>query len=142
MKSTAKIRYGLQLMLELALRHGQGPVLVPAIAKRQGLPAKYLHVILGSLKAAGLVRAQRGPTGGCELARPPAAISALEVIEALEGRPAPLQRSGGANVGEKVVHELTEASSAAGRDVLAGTTLAQLAARHQVLEVDSDAYSI
>jgi Rrf2 family transcriptional regulator, iron-sulfur cluster assembly transcription factor len=142
MKVTAKIRYGLQLMVELALRHGRGPVLVPVIAERQGLPGKYLHVLLGSLKAAGLVRAQRGPSGGCELARHPGAISALEVLEALEGRPVPGEDPGDESVGSRVVAELWGKASQAEREVLDGTSLAQLAARYQSLEVDSYGYSI
>lgn len=141
MKPTAKVRYGLQLMLELALRHGSGPVLIPVVAERQQLPAKFLHVLLGSLKAAGLVRATRGPSGGCELARSASAITALEILEALEGRPVPPDRSSG-TLGAQVVAELAEASDAAGRSLLGRTTLAQLAARHRSLEVDSDGYSI
>lgn len=142
MKVSAKVRYGLQLMVELALQHGRGPVLVPVIAERQELPGKYLHVLLGSLKAAGLVRAQRGPSGGCELARHPGAISALEVVEALEGRPAAEQEDSATSVGSRVVAELWARRSRAEQDVLGGTSLAQLAARHQALEVDSYGYSI
>ena len=142
MKVPAKARYGLQLMVELALRHGRGPVLVPVIAERQGLPGKYLHVLLGSLKAAGLVRAQRGPNGGCELSRHPGHISALEIIEALEGRPPQTSEEGDSSVGARVVAELWERRSQAERDVLQSTSLAQLAARHQALEVDSYGYSI
>lgn len=142
MKVTAKVRYGLQLMLELALQHGRGPVLVPVIAARQGLPGKYLHVILGSLKAAGLVRAQRGPSGGCELARHPGGISAREVIEALEGRAAHGDAPAPAGAGARVVAELSARTAQAGEDILRTTSLAQLAARQLALEVDSYGYSI
>ena len=142
MKVPAKVRYGLQLMVELALHHGRGPVLVPVIAERQGLPGKYLHVLLGSLKAAGLVRAQRGPSGGCELSRHPGSISALEIIEALEGRPSQTEDEGDSSVGARVVSELWTRRSQAEQEVLQGTSLAQLAARHQALEVGGDGYSI
>lgn len=141
MKATAKVRYGLQLMIELALSHGRGPVLVPTIAERQGLPGKYLHVLLGSLKAAGLVRAQRGPAGGCELSRHPAAITALEILEALEGRPV-AEDEASVSPGARVVAELGSRLAAAEQEVLRGTTLAHLAARHQFLDVGGDAYSI
>ena len=142
MNVSAKVRYGLQLMVELALRHGSGPVLVPVIAERQRLPGKYLHVLLGSLKAAGLVRAQRGPSGGCERARHPAGISALEVIQALEGRPVPSAGAAEPSVGARVVIELCGQASRAEQEVLGGTSLAQLAARHQALDVASYGYSI
>jgi Rrf2 family cysteine metabolism transcriptional repressor len=141
-KVSAKVRYGLQLMVELALHHGRGPLLVTVIAERQGLPGNYLHVLLGSLKAAGLVRAQRGPSGGCELARPPGSISALDVVEALEGRTIPSEGRGGASVGATVIDELWAKRSLAEQAVLRQASLAQLAARHQALEVDSYGYSI
>jgi Rrf2 family protein len=86
MKVSTKGRYGLRIMLELALRHGAGPVLVPDIARNQDLPLKYVHVLAGGLKAAGLLRTVRGPGGGLELARDPEAITPLDVVEALEGR--------------------------------------------------------
>lgn len=142
MKVSAKVRYGLQLMVELALHHGRGPLLVTTIADRQGLPGNYLHVLLGSLKAAGLVRAQRGPSGGCELVRHPGSISALDVVEALEGRAVSVEDAASANVGARVVEELWARRSQAEQEVLRSTSLAQLAARHQALEVDSYGYSI
>lgn len=142
MKVTTKGRYGLQLMVELALQAGRGPVLVSAIAERQDLPAKYLHVLLGSLKAAGLVRVQRGPTGGCELARHPSRITALEVFESLEG---PLEEGAPAadlHPGARAVGELWSRGSTAVRGVLGGVSLADLAARQQALEAGSQGYSI
>ena len=74
MKGSANGRYGLQFMVELAGHAGHGPVLVDVIAERQGLPAKFLRVLLGGLKADGLIKVQRGPSGGCELAKHPSHI--------------------------------------------------------------------
>ena len=142
MKGSAKGRYGLQFMVELALQAGRGPVLVAAIAARQALPPKFLRVLLGSLKAAGLVKVQRGPSGGCELARHPSHITALEVLEALEGRLGTGSLPMDATHGALAVRELWTRSTEAARSVLQATTLADLAARQQALEVDSQGYSI
>lgn len=142
MKGSAKGRYGLQLMVELALQAGRGPVLVETIAVRQGLPPKFLRVLLGSLKTAGLVKVQRGPSGGCELARHPSHISALEVLEALEGRFGGLGLPPDATHGAQAVRELWNRGIEAARAVLKASTLADLATRHQALEVDSQGYSI
>ena len=142
MKGSAKGRYGLQLMVELALQAGRGPILVDAIAGRQGLPPKFLRVLLGSLKTAGLVKVQRGPSGGCELARHPSHISALQVLEALEGRFGSLALPPDATHGARAVRELWTRSTEAARAVLKATTLADLATRQQALEVDSHGYSI
>jgi Rrf2 family transcriptional regulator, cysteine metabolism repressor len=142
MKGSAKGRYGLQLMVDLALHAGCGPVLVEAVARRQGLPAKFLRVLLSSLKTDGLIKVQRGPNGGCELARHPSHITALEVLEALEGRLGGSSLASDATHGARAVRELWSRSTEAARDVLRNTTLADLAARQQALEVDSHGYSI
>lgn len=142
MKGSAKGRYGLQLMVELALQAGRGPVLVEAIAQRQVLPAKFLRVLLGNLKAAGLLKVQRGPNGGCELVRHPSHITALEVLEALEGRLGSADAPSHATAGARTIRELWNRSTEAARMVLGSTTLADLAARQQALELDSHGYSI
>lgn len=142
MKGSAKGRYGLQFMVELAAQAGRGPVLVDAIAERQALPPKFLRVLLGSLKTAGLVKVQRGPSGGCELARHPSHITALEVLEALEGPLGTGNLPPDATHGARAVRELWTRCTEAARTVLRSATLADLAARQQALEVDSQGYSI
>ena len=142
LKGSAKGRYGLLLMVELALHAGRGPVLVADIAERQALPVKFLRVLLGNLKAAGLVKVQRGPNGGCELTRHPSHITALEVLEALEGRLGAASLPPGATPGARAVRDLWTRSTEAARAVLRATTLADLAAQQQALEVDSHGYSI
>jgi Rrf2 family protein len=55
------------------------------IAAAMSLPGSYTPQILGLLTRAGLVTAKAGPAGGYRLARDPASISLLEVVEAAEG---------------------------------------------------------
>jgi Rrf2 family protein len=142
MKGSAKGRYGLQFMVDLALQAGRGPALVDAIAGRQGLPPKFLRVLLGPLKAAGLVQVQRGPSGGCLLARHPSHINALEVLEALEGRLGATAPAPDATPSARAVREVWTRSTEAARTILRTTTLADLAERQRALEVDSHGYSI
>lgn len=85
MKLSTKGRYGLRALVELVHRSGNGPVLLDAVAKAQGLSRKYLHALFTRLKAAGIIRSIRGARGGYVLARDPAQITILEVLEALEG---------------------------------------------------------
>jgi Rrf2 family transcriptional regulator, cysteine metabolism repressor len=85
MKISTKGRYGLRVMMELATKFGQGPVLVATIATNQSISGNYIHILLASLKGAGLVRALRGPAGGYELTCDPGEITALDVVRALEG---------------------------------------------------------
>lgn len=85
MRISTKGRYGLRAMFELARSFGEGPLLMSAIAKRQGLSCKHLHALLTSLKSAGLVRGIRGPGGGFVLTKAPGEIRLSEVLRALEG---------------------------------------------------------
>ncbi len=91
MKMSTKGRYGLRLMVSLAMHYGDGPVRVDTVAAEQGISANYIHVLMGGLKAAGLVRAIRGPNGGYELTRKPAEITALDVVTVLEGDTMPVE---------------------------------------------------
>jgi Rrf2 family protein len=54
------------------------------IAEATKVPAGYLIKVLQDLGRAGLVKSQRGPSGGFTLLRPPAQITALEVINAVD----------------------------------------------------------
>ncbi|MFA9478623.1 Rrf2 family transcriptional regulator [Phycisphaerales bacterium AB-hyl4] len=57
------------------------------IAKATGVPKPYLSKILHTLGRAGMIRTKRGLGGGFTLARPAEAISVMDVVEALDGRP-------------------------------------------------------
>ncbi len=55
------------------------------LAEAQRIPQRFLSTILLDLKHAGLVRTQRGTTGGYRLARSPRDISLADVIRAVDG---------------------------------------------------------
>jgi Rrf2 family iron-sulfur cluster assembly transcriptional regulator len=56
-----------------------------ALAAATGARAPALAQVLQRLRRAGLLAARRGPSGGVRLSRPPAAISVLEVVRAVDG---------------------------------------------------------
>ena len=87
-------RYGVRLMVALAMSYGTGISLLQEIARREGISEKYLGQIVIPLKTAGLVVSQRGSHGGYSLARPPEDITVREVLEAIEGRIAPAPCAG------------------------------------------------
>lgn len=55
------------------------------LAEYHGVPAAYLAKHLQALSRAGIVQAVQGPRGGYRLARPPAYITVLEIVEAIDG---------------------------------------------------------
>lgn len=56
------------------------------LAAYHGVPKEYLSKALQALSQAGIVESTLGPSGGYRLARAPAAVTFLEVVEAVEGR--------------------------------------------------------
>ena len=85
MKLSTKGRYGVRLMIELAVHYGEGPVLLRQISERQEISEKYLWHLINPLKGAGLIHATRGAHGGYVLAKTPAEISVGEILLVLEG---------------------------------------------------------
>ena len=55
------------------------------LAEFHGLPKEYLSKALQSLSQAGLVHTTLGPSGGYRLAKPPAELTFLDIVEAVEG---------------------------------------------------------
>lgn len=82
--------YGLRAMVNLALGYGGGPVALAEIARKENLSADYLERLFARLRKAGLVESTRGVRGGYRLASEPAAITAGQILRALEGPVAPM----------------------------------------------------
>lgn len=143
---STKGRYGLRVMMELAGNHGRGPMSVDVISRKQGISKKYIHFLMTGLKSAGLIRTVRGPSGGFELAKAPAAISALDVIAVLEGWKAPVECVVNADscprssrcAAREVWSDVARAVDA----VLSGSTLADLSSRQRALQLTSADYCI
>lgn len=55
------------------------------LAEETGLPAPTVRKLVSRLTAAGLLHSTRGVGGGIRLARPAAAISLADIVEAVEG---------------------------------------------------------
>jgi Rrf2 family iron-sulfur cluster assembly transcriptional regulator len=71
-------------MLDLALRHQQGPVTLAGIGARQGISLSYLEQLFGKLRRHALVESVRGPGGGYCLARPTEKVSVADIILAVD----------------------------------------------------------
>lgn len=55
------------------------------LAAETGLPVPTVQKLVSKLSAAGLLRSVRGAGGGLQLARPAAAITVADIVEAVEG---------------------------------------------------------
>lgn len=85
-----KAKYGLRAVLRLAREYGHGPILIADMAKREGIPRKFLELILLELKNKGILHSKKGKGGGYVLGRRPDAVRLGEIVRLLDGPLAPL----------------------------------------------------
>jgi Rrf2 family protein len=122
------------------------------LAEYHEVPAAYLAKHLQSLSRAGLVESVPGPRGGYRLARRPAEITVLDVVEAIEGsepafRCTEIRQRGPAAVraskyrGLCGIARVMFAAEDAWRDELRAHTIADLL-RHVVDESDPEALAL
>ena len=136
---TKRTDYAIRASLALALDDGDGAFLAaPRIAERMRIPPSFLPQVLGDLSRAGLVEAVSGSRGGYRLARRASDLPLLSLIEAVEG-PARSVRCvlrdhecDGAH--PCALHRTWATAQSAFIDVLAGTTLADLASAQHALD--------
>ncbi len=58
---------------------------VPEVARAEQIPEGFLRKIFQKLAVADIVTSHRGPRGGFSLAHDPGEITALEIVEAIQG---------------------------------------------------------
>ncbi|MBT6890298.1 MAG: Rrf2 family transcriptional regulator, partial [Gammaproteobacteria bacterium] len=74
MRLTAKGRYAVTAMLDLAVHQKAGPISLADISRRQGISLSYLEQLFAKLRKHNLVSSVRGPGGGYQLERDPGQI--------------------------------------------------------------------
>ena len=94
MRLTTKGRFAVTAMIDLAMRHGGGPVTLAGISDRQKISLSYLEQLFGKLRRHGLVESVRGPGGGYNLARPMDQLTIADIIIAVD-EPLDATRCGG-----------------------------------------------
>lgn len=77
--------YAVVVMTAAARHCGGTRVSAGQLAEETGLPAPTVQKLVSRMSAAGLLRSTRGVGGGLKLARPAAAITLADIIEAVEG---------------------------------------------------------
>lgn len=136
---STKAQYGMRALIEVAVG-GDRPTSLKTVADRQGLSHQYLEQIFAVLRRAGIVESVRGARGGYRLAHRPDQLSALEVVELLEGTVSPVQciddEEACARTGACSTEPLWREVDAAVRTVLGGTSLADLIAERQLLNIE------
>ena len=85
MQITRQADYALRAVLYLSRLETDQKASTALIAKSQKIPPSFLAKIISQLSIAGIIHTSRGAHGGVSLAHPPAEVSLLEVVEAIDG---------------------------------------------------------
>ncbi len=85
MRLSSMADYAVVTMAAAARHCGHTRVNAGQLAEETGLPAPTVQKLVSRLTAAGLLRSSRGVGGGLKLARPAAAITLADIVEAVEG---------------------------------------------------------
>lgn len=135
MQLSTKGRYGVRMVLELALQPEGSATSLSEIARVQGLSEKYLWSLVNPLKAAGIIGADRGAHGGYSLLRDPATVTVRELLDVLEGgiRLAACERQQQPcdRMGQCVMRDVWMELEGGINRVLESVTLGDLAARYR-----------
>ena len=87
---SAKGRYALRVFLDLAENQGDGYVALSEVSKRQDVSLKYLETVVATLVRGGLLRSQRGMSGGYRLSKDAKDISIYQIFNLTEGSLSPV----------------------------------------------------
>jgi Rrf2 family transcriptional regulator, iron-sulfur cluster assembly transcription factor len=139
MQITRAGEYGVMGLMHLArCRPGQRTML-EEVSRQQRISKSFLAKIFQSLVKAGLVRSIRGAGGGFALAKSPAQIPVLDIIEAVEGRiifqRCKMARPDCEHLGGCALCGLFERAQDGLKDTLTRTTLADLIQQQEKIEL-------
>ena len=83
MKLSAKGRYAIRAMINIALNDTNTPKTLLEISKHQGISLSYLEQLFALLRKNNLVAGVRGPGGGYRLSADPSEITIAQIIKAI-----------------------------------------------------------
>jgi Rrf2 family protein len=80
-----KTKYALKALVYLARQEESRHVLISKIAEAEGIPRKFLELILLDLKNQGILHSKKGRGGGYALARPAHSIFLGQIVRLFDG---------------------------------------------------------
>jgi Rrf2 family iron-sulfur cluster assembly transcriptional regulator len=138
MKLTAKGRYAVTAMLDLAVHENDGPISLAEISVRQGISLSYLEQLFAKLRRSSLVASVRGPGGGYHLNRDSSEIFVAQIVDSVDENVDATRchgRSDCQNGETCLTHELWSDLSDQIHQFLSGIDLASLIAKREVQNI-------
>lgn len=81
--------YATRAVLALTLEDG-GPLKLEELARRTAVPQSVLEQVMPTMRTAGIVRSERGPSGGYRLNKKPDEITLERIVRVFQGPLAPI----------------------------------------------------
>ncbi len=87
---TRRTDYATRAVLALTLAADEKPRKLQDLAEATSTPVNVLEQVLPQLRGAGIVRSERGPSGGYRLNHPPEEITLGKIVRIIQGPLAPI----------------------------------------------------
>ena len=141
LRPSKKLALALEAVVDIAYHGGAEPVQSQDIARRLGLPRRYLEQVLQQLVRAGVLKGVRGPKGGYRLARERRRVTVGEIVRVVQGLEEPVSEEGPVSVSDLGTHVITPFWEGVERDLMArldGVTVEDLCANAEAQAVESE----
>lgn len=87
---TKRTDYATRAMLALSLGDPDASLTLNELSERTATPRSVVEQVMAQLRSAGLVRSERGPTGGYRLNKDPSEITVERIVRVFQGQLAPI----------------------------------------------------
>ena len=121
-KIQKKVLYAIEAVIDIAINSGTEPVQNIAIARRQGIPKRYLEQTLQSLVKKNILVGSRGPKGGYRLAKERRKIKLSDIIHSVSDEKN-LSQEMSSEIAQKIVNPLLKEMTAKWEDFFGNITV-------------------
>ena len=121
-KIQKKVLYAIEAVIDIAINSGTEPVQNIAIARRQGIPKRYLEQTLQSLVKKNILVGSRGPKGGYRLAKERRKIKLSDIIHSVSDEKN-LSQEMTSEIAQKIVNPLLKEMTTKCEDFLGNITV-------------------
>tara|TARA_B100000989_G_scaffold287979_1_gene258201 strand:- start:2189 stop:2641 length:453 start_codon:yes stop_codon:yes gene_type:complete len=107
-KFSKKIIYAIEAVIDIAYHTGKDPIQNIDVARRQGIPKRYLEQTLQSLVRSNILVGSRGPKGGYRLAKEKRKIKISDIILSVQNSTVSDQKnkSPKSEISEKIIYPM------------------------------------
>ncbi|MHB0914529.1 MAG: RrF2 family transcriptional regulator [Thermoleophilia bacterium] len=137
MNISAKSKYAVRALVELAQQTNGQPIPIADIASRRDIPLQFLEQLFSTLRKSGILNSHRGVRGGFSFNKLPEDITILDVVEVLDGNITPAACTSGAScerVEGCIMNEVWNDVKSSLEETLSSWNIGDLAAKESLLE--------